>query len=181
MAFIGPAKPGGLSISFKTADGRSLQKVMHDLGKNVTNAGNSYKEIISLIMAEGGGNIRSEAIKSMAQTKKSGTLQRRGGGKGGNLRFVNPSLPGEPPAIDEGNLVASITETTSWKGLEVGSFIAKTPYGKWLETGTKHMWARPWLEPAYTKELPAITVALGKALNETIIASMRLTGLKESL
>lgn len=55
------------------------------------------------------------------------------------------SAPGEPPATDTGKLVSSIVSdaqgTKAW-------IEARSIYAPWLEYGTRHMVARPFMQPA---------------------------------
>jgi hypothetical protein len=65
----------------------------------------------------------------------------------------NPrSIPGAPPAPDNGTLMRSITHDVEVHfGAtfgRVGSIIKNPPYPLFLETGTSKMAARPWLAPA---------------------------------
>ena len=59
------------------------------------------------------------------------------------------SSPGNPPAVDTGNLKQSIIMDARLPGeVEVGSTITEPPYPVYLEKGTSQMAARPWLQPA---------------------------------
>jgi HK97 gp10 family phage protein len=64
----------------------------------------------------------------------------------------HPSLPGNPPAPDTGNLRNSIRwEVSSEKEIvtgRVGSTQKEPPYGVYLEFGTSVIAPRPWLRPA---------------------------------
>jgi len=58
----------------------------------------------------------------------------------------NPSLPGNPPAVQTGNLKRSITARRTAQAtyqIRVGM-----KYGKWLEYGTRKMAPRPFFRPA---------------------------------
>jgi hypothetical protein len=62
------------------------------------------------------------------------------------------SIPGAPPAPDNGTLMRSITHDVEVRGSEVtgrvGSTIQNPPYPEYLENGTSKMAARPALLPA---------------------------------
>ncbi len=76
-----------------------------------------------------------------------------------------PSKPGQPPAVDFGNLHSAIhwqlNNGTNSQGNPGGDAkgatvlqVGVTPsakYGLWLETGTRRMAARPFLAPAYRR------------------------------
>lgn len=108
------------------------------------------------------------AIYVEAQTKvkiqrgpRSGHIYRRG-----RTRFHQASAPGEPPKTDTGNLVSHIIHAhPSFLRAEV---ISGAAYASFLEYGTKHMAARPYLAPTLDESSAKIDEfideALGKAL-----------------
>ena len=70
--------------------------------------------------------------------------------KGSMKRLPRPSLPGNPPRIDTGKLVASIgTESRRMHRKSVVRVGTNVNYGRFLETGTSKMAPRPWLRPAF--------------------------------
>jgi len=81
------------------------------------------------------------------------------------------SQPGSPPASDTGNLANNISsgvekEGNSW----VGRVISRAIYSAWLEFGTKHIEARPFMFPALfdnrKKIRKLVRDALVKGLNK---------------
>lgn len=88
--------------------------------------------------------VRTDAIRAIQRGQKSGRIYRRGGDM--NLSTTHrASAPGQAPATDTGALVRSINargRSVSW---EVFSPLS---YSYWLEYGTLHMAARPFLHPA---------------------------------
>ena len=61
---------------------------------------------------------------------------------------ASPSRPGEPPHIRTGTLRASIDQETFRRAGEfVGRMGTNLDYGRFLETGTRKMAARPYLRP----------------------------------
>jgi len=63
------------------------------------------------------------------------------------------SMPGEPPAIDTGNLRASIQSKVQVRGINVlGEVGSDMPYSLYLELGTKTMTKRPYLMPTVRKD-----------------------------
>ena len=108
-------------------------------------------------MVKAAGIIERDIKKSFT---KQGTGRSYKRTKSGKRHYA--SLPGQPPAIDLGNLRASIMGEIEVKGVgvtgkvgpDVEMLAAKTDagtdieYGLYLEVGTKHMAARPYLRPA---------------------------------
>lgn len=91
--------------------------------------------------------LKKDIIDSMKQTPKdtSKTYVR-------GSRFHNPSMAGNPPAIDSGNLIANILTTVRPRLREAELWVTDdADYIKWLEDGTKLMEARPSILPAFEK------------------------------
>ncbi len=109
-------------------------------------------------------DIRNTVILSMRNTPKTGRVYRRQKGK---KRHV-ASSPGNPPAIDTGELIRSITTDARRRTVEVGAEIG-APHSLFLEKGTDKMGARPFLEPAMDKHLPELENKIKRA----IIGSVR--------
>lgn len=86
----------------------------------------------------------SEAIDLMRSSRPSGRVYRRG--KGG--RTHRASAPGQPPAIDTGNLVGHVEFDV---GPGFGELGATVMTGLWMEQGTSRVRPRPWLLPAISK------------------------------
>ena len=67
----------------------------------------------------------------------------------------HPSVEGNPPAVDKGTLLQSITHSVKVEGYEaigeVGSIIQNSNYPRFLEYGTSKMKPRPWLSTALIK------------------------------
>ena len=80
-----------------------------------------------------------------------------------------PSLPGEPPNRDTGQLDQSIV------ALKTGDMTAEAsvnaPYAVALELGTSRMAERPYMRPAVAKERPAAVRKVRDAINRVIAAS----------
>lgn len=68
------------------------------------------------------------------------------------------SAPGEPPAIDTGNLLNSITHRMT--GPTEGEVAVGAEYGVYLEMGTRRQAPRPFLGPAVEKVWPEFVKAL---------------------
>lgn len=93
--------------------------------------------------------VRSDIQDSMAKTPRDTTKTYFTNNK---TKGHHPSLPGNPPAPDTGNLRNSIRYEVHGSGTEVYGIIGTTqknpPYGTYLEYGTSKMAPRPWLRPA---------------------------------
>ena len=83
----------------------------------------------------------------------------------------HPSLPGNPPAPDTGNLRNSIRYEIHDEGKEVYGIVGTTqkdpPYGEYLEYGTSKMQPRPWLRPAMEKNNSWIRSSIAKSVANT--------------
>lgn len=65
----------------------------------------------------------------------------------GRFGLVPPSAPGNPPAIDTGNLYRNVT-TGYTRGKPTWGYLrAAVEYAIWLEFGTSKMAARPFMRP----------------------------------
>lgn len=73
------------------------------------------------------------------------------------------SAPGEAPAIDTGNLVNSI-QVEFQNNYETGIVYTNAEYAEALEYGGAHVAARPFMEPAAQKILPAFRSAMEQLL-----------------
>jgi HK97 gp10 family phage protein len=79
----------------------------------------------------------------------------------------SPSVEGNPPAIDTGRLVQSIThriESAGHRGNVDGYVGTAVIYGRMLEYGTTKMSPRPWLYPALDACREKIRKAMGDAV-----------------
>uniref|UniRef100_A0A6M3IUY4 Putative tail protein n=1 Tax=viral metagenome TaxID=1070528 RepID=A0A6M3IUY4_9ZZZZ len=113
----------------------------------------------------GANELRNRIINSMDTTPKTGRTYPRWGGK----KFHIASSPGNPPAVDTGNLKQSIIMDARLPGeVEVGSTITEPPYPAYLEEGTSRMAARPWLEPA----LDAVTPRIEENIKQRILKAI---------
>lgn len=80
----------------------------------------------------------------------------------------NPSLPGNAPAPDTGNLRNSIRYEVHNEGKTIYGIVGTTqkdpPYGEYLEYGTSKMAPRPWLRPAMIKNEDWVRRSITKAV-----------------
>lgn len=87
-----------------------------------------------------------DAKRAVARGPKTGRIYMKG--KNRNIRH-QASAPGEPPATDTGRLVNSIVGDAKVVGRQVQGYLeARTSYAGYLEFGTRHMAARPFMTPA---------------------------------
>lgn len=83
----------------------------------------------------------------------------------------HPSLPGNPPAPDSGNLRRSIRYELNSEGNIIYGIVGTTqkdpPYGAYLENaeyGSSKMAPRPWLRPAMISNNEFIKTSIAKAV-----------------
>lgn len=109
--------------------------------------------------------VRTTVLTDMANTQRNRDVTYRSG-KNGNIEH-HPSLPGNPPAPDTGNLRASIHYTQGEEnGKPIGIVGTDVEYGKHLEFGTSQMLPRPWLKPGIEKNENFIHEKLKEALDD---------------
>jgi len=140
-------------------DSKALVKLNRELdriGKELFKKAKELPGPINMELAIGASNIRNTIITSMMREKKTGLPYRRGK----NIHIA--SAPGEPPAVDFGELVRSIVYDVRNMEIEVGNE-GGAPYGKFLEKGTENIEPRPWLEPAVDKHFDDIFSNVGQA------------------
>jgi len=132
------------------------QKVRIDL----LNFNTKELEDIHFRLVQGANKIRSHMIRGMQNTPKSGLKYRRGG------KWHIASSPGNPPAIDSGELIRSLVMDKGLDFVEVGSK-SGAPHAVFLEGGTgitssrsggtaANILARPFMAPAANDILPTI-------------------------
>lgn len=84
----------------------------------------------------------------------------------------HPSLPGNPPAPDTGNLRESIRYEVHGEGREIYGIIGSTQkdpdYAVYTEYGTSKMQPRPWLRPAMNKNNEWIRKSIAKAVADSL-------------
>ena len=136
--------------------------------KGMINLRKVSKKLIPVVfdeMEDTGIRIRNHMIRAMDRTPRSGKLYRAGG------KVDRRSLPGKAPAPDTSRLKNSLKVNVRKTALEVevGSNLkpqggAKKAYSEYLEEGTTHMKARPFLEPA----IASATKNMGRRIERAI-------------
>lgn len=130
-------------------------------------------------------DIRNTTMRLMLDTPKTGNVYRRGKGKGKKKKYHIASSPGNPPAVDYGQLLRSIFVFSDKNSIEVGSI---APYAKHLEFGAKagsyisrSIWGayvatksgtglapRPFLRPAMERFEPFIASRIIDSINKAL-------------
>jgi HK97 gp10 family phage protein len=141
-----------------------LNKDLSKIGKELFKTATKIPDEITKRLAMGAIDIRDTIILSMRNTPKKGRIYKRG-----KKKHISSS-PGNPPAIDRGELVRSITFDVGEMEVEIGAE-AGAPYASFLETGTKKMEARPFLDPAVEKHRQEIIDDIGEKSFELIQSS----------
>lgn len=105
--------------------------------------------------------VESSAKRRIMRGPKTGRIYERGG------VVHQASAPGQAPANDRGLLVSSIQHWIKDAGMrvEIGSKLA---YASWLEFGTKHMAARPWLFPSLEENRKKIVSLMADAIERAV-------------
>jgi hypothetical protein len=149
-----------------------LNKLSEKMFKQAASIQNGIIKIVGI----GANEIRNTIIISMQQTPKwiGGRSYVRGKSKRIKTGLENPygesrrrarhysSMPGNPPAIDTGQLVRSIMWKVNPPGNEIevgaigGTVKGGISYARHLEFGTKHMAERPFLKPAIDLHIKGI-------------------------
>lgn len=113
--------------------------------------------------------VRSDIQDSMAKTPRDMTKTYFTNNK---TTGHHPSLPGNPPAPDTGNLRNSIRYEVHGEGKEVYGIVGSTQkdpnYAVYTEYGTSKMKPRPWLRPAMLKNNDWIRKAISKVVGDSI-------------
>lgn len=115
---------------------------MDKLNRKIDLMLDDYNAQVVNVLLDGG-----EAIKATVETDMRSPKSGRMYGS------HQASAPGEAPAVEYQDLIGSIVVDLEELKVIVGSPL---PYGRYLEFGTHNMEARPWLNPATDKVLPAI-------------------------
>ena len=141
---------------------KDLNKISKELFKISSGRGGGISDDITKRLAIGMIDIRNTIILSMRNTPKTGKHYKKG------KKTHIASSPGNPPAIDSGDMIKSIIFDVREMEAEVGSVINVPPYPRYLEESTEKMEARPWLSPAVEKHHKEIIDDIGESVFELI-------------
>lgn len=98
------------------------------------------------------------APAAASRTTKTGRKIR----KGSLVYGARRSAPGEPPMKQTGRLQSSVAHERSGMTARVGTNVI---YGRWLELGTTHVAARPWLRRSLVEMTPAVNGIISKPMD----------------
>ena len=119
----------------------------------------SKQEVLAAMQA-GLAVMANAAKRRVARGSKTGRIYRRRGIE------HQASAPGEPPATDTGELIASISSDAVLEGDEVVGFLQATaPHAVHLELGTRRMAARPFMSPSVDENLQRLEGLIGAGLD----------------
>ena len=134
------------------------------LQETVPNVTNELEKTIKLCCDK----VRSDIQDSMSHTPRNTTKSYY---KNNKTKAHHPSLPGNPPAPDTGNLRESIRYEIHNEGKEVYGVVGSTQkdpdYAVYTEYGTTRMAPRPWLRPAMEKNNKWIRKSIANAVART--------------
>lgn len=116
-------------------------------------SGTEVETIAGAVVYEGADTIRAEAFRMVSAGAVSGA---------GHV----PSLPGEPPNRDLGDLQAGFE--TQKTGRVSAEFRSEAPHGRPLEFGTSKMAARPHIRPARDKKAEDIRDRFAEQMNTLV-------------
>jgi len=147
------------TVSIKVEGLKKLEKRFTDITPDVAKA--VRKQINA-----GALKIHKDINKSLNNTSHGITTKKTKAGK-----THTASLPGHAPNNDTGNLRKNIVVTTGTGLITKGYFAlvrSRAKYSRALEEKTKHMAARPFMEPAFKKNIKQITANIMKAVRGEI-------------
>jgi HK97 gp10 family phage protein len=130
---------------------KNLNKVLKAIESKAT----AIEKNTAQALAESAILVHGTAVKSIQSHQSKGITY----GK------HTASKPGNPPNTNLGGLIKSIDWETDGELAKVGTSLN---YGAWLEYGTKNIEARPWLGPAYQKNLPKIIKLFTNAVKKGV-------------
>ena len=134
------------------------------LEKKLGEVGRMFDKAASDSVVEATLLVHETAVKSL-QDNTDGPRQTRYGPK----REVNVSNPGDPPNTDTGRAVQSIQFDVKFQDKRFTGFVGTgLKYLAWLEFGTEHTAARPWLGPALQKCAKKVGEIFEKKLSNEI-------------
>jgi len=150
-----------------TVELNKLNKKLTEIGSKLNKAAMKIPSEVAQELTIGANEIRNTIITSMQKEKKTGRIYR----KSKNVEH-QASAPGEPPAVDTGELLRSIMFDVHKFAVEIG-VAGGAPYAEHLEFGTKKMKPRPFIDPAVEKHKQAIIDKVGDGVFEVIAKSVK--------
>ena len=121
----------------------------------------AIRRALAVALVRAAEEVRTEAIRLILSTQKTGRLYRRRGAE------HQASAPGEPPATDTGRLVNSINTEVDTQNLVV-RVTANAAHADALEFGTRNMEPRPFMRPALANKRDRIEEIIGEELRKVL-------------
>lgn len=116
-------------------------------------------EPVRVTIQSGAHAVRNEAVRSLQEHRSQGPTEIRYSPR----REVQPSLPGNPPNTDRGELASSVHIRIDEDGMGA-NVDARAKHAIPLEFGTTKMAARPFLFPAFEMNRQRIQKAVKDAI-----------------
>ena len=149
----------------KVIDTKSIQKLNQDINKisrELLKVHGELRGTVNKALFLEFNAVRNYIITSMRNTKRSEKSYKR------KSVEHHPSLPGNPPAIDTGDLVKAILYDIYNMEARVG-LVGGAPHGVFLETkegAGRREWLKPAVEANKEKIIKKIQAAIKKQLSE---------------
>ena len=103
-------------------------------------------------LLEAANEVRNTTLETLSGTRTGRTYKVTG-----TSRTYTASAPGEPPAVQLGDLRKSVKAGVDREGGSVFGYVGtELLKGPMLELGTTNMEPRPWLRPSFEKSLDKI-------------------------
>jgi HK97 gp10 family phage protein len=102
--------------------------------------------------------IRNTAVTKISHGTRHGKVYKR------RTIVHQASAPGEYPKTDTGRLVSSIRTDFKYLEADIGSDVN---YSQYLETGSRNMKPRPWLQPSFDANEKKFQDSIDDALRRT--------------
>lgn len=160
-----------MGIKFRSTFGKASEK-FGALGRSIGDIPREVKDELHKFLLRQARETRDDIIESMRKTPRAPWFYVKGKGK----RIHHPSLPYNPPAIDEGGLWTHINFDPISKGPDFGIELGTDlKYGAYLEDGTRdgRLLERPWLVPAIKKREPGIISGIERITGEVVERAFR--------
>jgi hypothetical protein len=125
---------------------KKINEELNRISRGLIEKHNNLQNIIDRALVVEANNLRNYIITSMRNTPKAPWKYKSGKGIS---TIHHPSLPGNPPAIDKGELISRILYDVKDKEMRVG-LVVGAKHGVYLEDpeNTRPVGRRRWLKPA---------------------------------
>ena len=149
-----------------------------ELIRNLERLGGNVQEASVEALWTGGAHLEGAAKEKLSQAG-TGRMYKTGR-KGTRYATHQASTPGEPPAVDTGELRASVTHNVTGRvgkdlpdpggsKTKVKGYVGTNlDHGLYTELGTSRMEARPWLYPTIMEEASNVAKLIQNVLKRAI-------------